>query len=64
MNTSKTQDLKVFRMNTYNKTGEGVEELTVISVDPDFRGSVLSLCGEGRIHGRKIWQQLGQPSNL
>jgi hypothetical protein len=24
MNTSKTQDLKLFRMNTYEKTGEGV----------------------------------------
>ncbi len=26
MNTSKTQDLKLFRMNTYEKTGEGVPQ--------------------------------------
>jgi hypothetical protein len=26
MNTSKTQDLKLFRMNTYEKTGEGATQ--------------------------------------
>jgi hypothetical protein len=30
MNTSKTQDLKLFRMNTYEKRGEGVPHILLM----------------------------------
>jgi hypothetical protein len=66
MNTSKTLDLKVFRMNTYKK-GEGGRQANPpfqFAVDPNSQRVELGLCDERRFDGWKVRKQFGKPGNL